>query len=124
MNQYLSLGRVRNMSFDDEKLFKILCFYPQTSEEVDYLISDGFMTRKYEFTGKATVYRKEFIKSKRQVILDTIRSQGSYLANGDHVLELSGLHDLTVLEIILEVLSEKGLLKKLENGDYIAVNTN
>lgn len=66
------------------------------------------------------LYVKEFIKSKKQVILVVIRDQRSYLANCDRVFKLSGLHDPAVLEIILQILSEKGSLKKLENGDYIS----
>lgn len=106
------------MTVGEEKLFKIISFYPQSSEETDFLVNEGFMDSRFEYTGKASVFKKEFIEFRTQTILNALKQQGNYFEDPSAVLSASGLRDMEVLEFILIVLAERGLVENLETGDY------
>ena len=108
---------------ENEQLFLDLTVFDGLSDRrISELTESGYLDGESENTDKAETYIREFVDSRSDQVINILDEQGSYLKDKGKVLFHAGLKNTMAMEVVLEHLANRMVIKRKRNGDYIKRN--
>jgi len=108
---------------ENEQLFLDLTVFDGLSDtRVDALKDAGYLDSEGENTDKAEAYIKSFVDSRADEVIMTLEELGSYFKDKGRVMYRAGLKSLMAMEVVLEHLAKRMVIKRKRSGDYIKRN--
>jgi len=105
---------------EDEELFVVLHLLKEPEPAyLDELVKLGYLDETHNNTPKAEKFVEEFTKSKVDLIYEAIKKQGRYCKDKGFVMLSAGLKNPIAVEIIMEEMVKRRILKKKYNREYI-----
>ncbi|AQS60572.1 hypothetical protein [Desulforamulus ferrireducens] len=84
------------------------------------LISNGYLTENLQHTPKALDFMREFLDSKKDVVLQSIRELGPDTRKSV-IMQRAGIKQMGVLADVVNILIKEGKVKK-DNGKFYIVD--
>ncbi|MDR1192830.1 MAG: hypothetical protein LBK98_01480 [Peptococcaceae bacterium] len=108
---------------ENEQLFLDLTVFDGLSDKrVQDLRAAGYLDNENENTDQAERFIEEFVGGRADEVIRTLDEQGSYFKDKGHVMYHAGLKSLMAMEVVMERLASRMVIKRKRNGDYIKRN--
>jgi len=108
---------------ENEQLFLDLTVFDGLSDQrIEELKIAGYLDNECENTDKAETYIKDFVDNRSDNVIETLDELGSYFKDKGKVMYQAGLKNLMAMEVVLEHLANRMVIKRKRNGDYIKRN--
>ena len=108
---------------ENEQLFLDLTVFDGLSDKrVDELQIDGYLDLENENTEKAEAYIRDFVDNRSDGVIHILEEQGSYFKDKGKVMYHAGLKSMMAMEVVMEHLANRMVIKRKRNGDYIKRN--
>ena len=108
---------------ENEQLFLDLTVFDGLSENrVEELIAAGYLDQDKENTDQAEVFINSFVDSRSDDVIKTLEELGSYFKDKGRVMYHAKIKSLMAMEVVMERLASRMVIKRKRNGDYIKRN--
>ncbi|MDR0468886.1 MAG: hypothetical protein LBH09_02825 [Peptococcaceae bacterium] len=108
---------------ENEQLFLDLTVFDGLSgQRIEDLQNAGYLDEECENTDQAEAYIECFVDDRSDEVIKTLDELGSYFKDKGKVMYHAGLKNLMAMEVVLEHLSNRMVIKRKRNGDYIKRN--
>ena len=108
---------------EDEQLFLDLAVFDGVSDNrIEELKGAGYLDDECENTDMAETYIQSFVDSRADQVIQSLDEQGSYLKDKGKVMYHAGLKSLMAMEVVMENLANRTVIKRKRNGDFIKRN--
>ena len=120
---YSQKGVVNLAVVENEQLFLDLTVFDGLSDQrLEELKEADYLDGESENTDKAEAYIQSFVDSRSDQVINTLEEQGSYFKDKGKVMYHAGLKNLMAMEVVMEHLANRMVIKRKRNGDYIKRN--
>ena len=108
---------------ENEQLFLDLTVFDGLSEARIAALKDaGYLDEECENTDMAEAYIQSFVDGCAEQVIQSLEEQGSYLKDKGKVMFHAGLKSLMAMEVVMENLANRTVIKRKRNGDFIKRN--
>ena len=108
---------------ENEQLFLDLTVFDGVSEHrIAELQDAGYLDEECENTDRAESYIQSFVDSRAEQVIQSLEEQGSYLKDKGKVMFHAGLKSQMAMEVVMESLASRTVIKRKRNGDFIKRN--
>ena len=108
---------------ENEQLFLDLTVFDGLSDQrIEELKIAGYLDNECENTEKAETYIESFVDNRSDEVIKTLDEMGSYFKDKGKVMYHAGLKSLVAMEVVMEHLANRMVIKRKRNGDYMKRN--
>ena len=108
---------------ENEQLFLDLTVFDGLSEKrIEDLKDAGYLDEENENTDRAEDYIRSFVDGRADQVIQILEEQGSYLKDKGKVMYNAGIKSLLAMEVVMEALANRTVIKRKRNGDFIKRN--
>jgi len=108
---------------ENEQLFLDLTVFDGLSDKrIEELRDAGYFDSESENTEKAEAYITSFVDGRADEVIQTLDELGSYHKDKGRVMYRAGLKSMMAMEVVMEHLANRMVIKRKRNGDYIKRN--